>query len=153
MALGHQYGLRSLTRPWASAQPSVVSEAMDINIDSGCSWTMDPEMAFGSSSGSDVTVTPCGSTDYSDRRDPGGGMGLGHQDDHRWQPRSWASLWSSMVTWDVDVNTDSGCSRTTGPDMVLGSHPGLDITLAPKAPHQPAPYHLCFSGSASSDST
>ena len=49
MALGYQHGLRWLTRPWASIQPSAVTEAMDINTDPGYYRATDPDMVFGSS--------------------------------------------------------------------------------------------------------
>lgn len=36
---------------------------------------------------------------------------------------------ATVAKWITDVNKDSGCSRTTDPDMALGSSPGLDATL------------------------
>lgn len=44
MALGRQHYLRRLTRPWASAGPSVVTETMDINSDIGSCRAVDPDM-------------------------------------------------------------------------------------------------------------
>ncbi|KAL6088689.1 hypothetical protein STEG23_010720 [Scotinomys teguina] len=33
-------------------------------------------------------------------------------------------------TWAMDINSDSSCSRTMDPDMVLGSSPGPEVTMA-----------------------
>ena len=33
----------------------------------------------------------------------------------------------------MDIDTDPRCSRTTGPDMALGSNSGLGVTTAPEA--------------------
>lgn len=44
MVLGHQHGLRRLSRPWASAGPSVVTETMDINSDIGSCRAVDRDM-------------------------------------------------------------------------------------------------------------
>lgn len=33
-----------------------------------------------------------------------------------------------MVTQDMDINTDPGCSKTTDPDKTLGGSMDLDIT-------------------------
>ena len=44
MTLGHQHGLKWLSRPWASAQSSVVTGAMDINSDPDWFRVMDRDM-------------------------------------------------------------------------------------------------------------
>lgn len=40
------------------------------------------------------------------------------------------SPWALVVTWDTDISTDPSCSRTTAPDMAMGSNPG------------PGPHHV-----------
>lgn len=50
MVLRHQHGLNWLTRTWASSWPSIVTKAMDINIDPGSFRTIDPDMFLGISS-------------------------------------------------------------------------------------------------------
>lgn len=65
-----------------------------------------------------------GSTCHSGLYGPGSGIALRQQHDHRWQPRSWASVWTLLATWD----TDSGCGRTMVTDMVFGN--SLDVIVA-----------------------
>ena len=36
-----------------------------------------------------------------------------------------------MVPWATDINTEPDCSRTMGPDVALGSSPGLGVTMTP----------------------
>lgn len=66
MALRHQHGLRWLYRPQASAWPSVVTEAMDINLDPSCYRATNLDIAIGSSLGMDVFMAP-GDSGYSAR--------------------------------------------------------------------------------------
>lgn len=48
MTLGHWCGLMWLTRCWASAEPMVITEAMDITPSPGHCRTMDPDMSLDS---------------------------------------------------------------------------------------------------------
>lgn len=36
-----------------------------------------------------------------------------------------------MAMWDMGIDTDPGCGRTTEPDKLLGSSPGHDIIMIP----------------------
>lgn len=56
MNLKHQYVLRYQHRPCASAQPSVVTGATDIDADPAGSRAIDPDKVFGSSPGLDDTM-------------------------------------------------------------------------------------------------
>lgn len=58
------------------------------------------------------------------------GTALGHQKGHRQRPRSWASVWSLVATQDRDISTDSGCGRTTDPDIILVNSPGPDVIVS-----------------------
>lgn len=58
---------------------------------------------------------------HSDQWSPNSSMALGHQYRHRRWLRPWATIWSSVTTKVRSINTDSGCDRTTGPDMVLSA--------------------------------
>lgn len=79
--------------PWASAEPSVVTELMNINSDSGChNKAIDPDMTLGSSPGSDNTMAPYEITSHSDQRSPHCGMALGDPPGYRLQPRPWTSM-------------------------------------------------------------
>lgn len=40
-------------------------------------------------------------------------------------------MWPMMASWAININTNPGCGRTTDPDMVRGSSPGLDVTMIP----------------------
>lgn len=60
--LGHQYGLRWLSRPWASARPPVATGAMDINPDPDYYWATIPDMAHGNNPGPEDIRVLCGST-------------------------------------------------------------------------------------------
>lgn len=62
VTLGHQHGLGCQPIPWESAQSSVVSEAIDINTDPGCSKTIDPAMLLRSSLGLDANIALSGSS-------------------------------------------------------------------------------------------
>ena len=55
----------------------------------------------------------------------------GHQHSFRWLTIPEASTHPLVVTGAKDFNQDSGCCRAMNPDMVLGSSPGLDNTMAP----------------------
>lgn len=55
---------------------------------------------------------------------------LGHQFGHREWPRFWASTGPSVVTEATNIDTDSGYSRTTDPDMDLGNSHGPDLIVA-----------------------
>ncbi|KAL6034782.1 hypothetical protein STEG23_000795 [Scotinomys teguina] len=56
-ALGHKPGSRWWPRTLALALAPVVSGATTVNTDSGCSRTMDPDMALSSNPGPDDTMT------------------------------------------------------------------------------------------------
>lgn len=55
-----------------------------------------------------------------------GPVGLAQQ-----SPRISMLLWPPVVTWAMDINTDSYYCRTVKSDMVLDSSLGPDITMAP----------------------
>ena len=67
MAPRQQHGFRWLTRPQASAWPSVVTGATD------------PDMGIGSSPGLDDTMTLGDGTDHEDWHGLSGSMAFGHQ--------------------------------------------------------------------------
>lgn len=53
------------------------------------------------------------------------------QQSHRLHPRPQDSTWLLAATWTMEFNTDPSCGRTTDADIVLGSNPGLNVTMAP----------------------
>lgn len=57
-------------------------------------------------------------------------MALRHQYGLRRQCKPPTSAWHSVVTWDTDINTDSGCGSVMNPVMVLGNITGLCIIIA-----------------------
>lgn len=123
MSLGLQYGHRSQASLW----PLVAMGAMDINTETGCSRTTNPDMVLGSILGPDVTMDLGGYTGHSDQRR----VALGHQHDPRWGPRPRASIQLSMVTGAMDINTDQGCSRAMDLKMAFSWSSSLDVSMAP----------------------
>ncbi|KAL6086146.1 hypothetical protein STEG23_006281 [Scotinomys teguina] len=83
----------------------------------------DSDMAFGCSLSLDVSMAPDDSLGHSDWDGLCGGMAL---DVH-------GSYYHMAFGGNrsMDINTDQGYGRATDPDMVLGSSPGLDVTVAP----------------------
>lgn len=81
----------------------------DLNMKTSSSPCLNDIMATGNDSG------------HSDQWSPNSSMALGHQYRHRRWLRPWATIWSSVTTKVRSINTDSGCDRTTGPDMVLSA--------------------------------
>ena len=101
-------------------------------------------MAPGSSSmGLDVPMTSGGTTSYSEHHVSSGSMDLRYTDDTWWQPKSWVSTWPLVLTQATDINTDPSYRRTMDPDMVLGSSPGQDHTIA--SSYLPVPYRYGIS--------
>lgn len=47
------------------------------------------------------------------------------------KPPSQVSLWPSVVTGAMGIDTDHGCRRVTNSDMALGRSPGPDNTMSP----------------------
>lgn len=74
-------------------------------------------MAPGSSSGPFGTLTTGNSTVYTDQHWPCCSMVLGHQHDHRWQPKAQMSVWPLVLTQAMDINTDPACNRTSDSDI------------------------------------
>ena len=128
-----QHGPRWQHRPQAVTRSSMVTEAMDIN--------KDPDR------GPEDTMAPGGSARHSDQHGLSSGSTPIPQHCHRWQSRTWASLWPLVATWAMNINTDPSCGRTTDPDMVLGHHHGLGCQAG--CPHQCIPHHLHLPRSAS----
>lgn len=98
--MGSAGGGSSLAEVSEKAPDQLSSAEATGDPDPGCSRTVDLDMALGHSSGLDITMQAtqiCMSPD-------GGGMALRHG--LKWWPRPWASLWSSVITWAMDINTD-----------------------------------------------
>lgn len=98
---------------------------MNINTDP-CSGR-DPDMVLSSSLGLHVTMTPGGSTVYSDWHGLYGSKALGHQHDPKCWPRALALSWSSTVTEATFVNTDPG----RNPDMCITCSLDLNVIMVP----------------------
>ncbi|KAL6031896.1 hypothetical protein STEG23_035322 [Scotinomys teguina] len=97
---------------------------MDISTDPSCSRTMDPDMAFSSSSGPDITTAPVAVQATLINH-----IALGHQYSLKCMTRSWASAQSSLVTGVMDINSDPDYYKTTDSDKALGSNSGLNVTM------------------------
>lgn len=78
-ALGHQNGLRWLSRPWACDQPPGAIGNMDINPDPGCCWVSDPDMSHCSCLGPDMSIAPCDSVGHPDYHSPDCNISLRHE--------------------------------------------------------------------------
>lgn len=74
MALSHQQGHRWEPRAWASVWLLMVTWAMDISTDHGCSRTTDLDSVLSSSPGPDATMAPSSSAGHSGLDGPYGGM-------------------------------------------------------------------------------
>lgn len=102
MAPGHPHDLRLWPRHWASLWPLVAICAMDINKDTGCGRTMDPDIVLESNQYRDATMAPGDSVSHSIQQGP---------------------LCGSLVV--------TSCDRTIDPDTVCGSSQDPDVTMAP----------------------
>lgn len=65
IALRQQHGFRRQPKPWTSTWFSVITRAMDINTDPGCSGILAPDMTFGSIMDLDITMGSDGSVGHS----------------------------------------------------------------------------------------
>lgn len=87
----------------------------DLNTDSSCSRTTDPDIALGGSMNKDINH--CLRWLYrslKSTRPPNGNMAYGYQDSFRQWPRLRTAICPFVVTQDKDINTAPGCWRTTG---------------------------------------
>lgn len=111
----------------ASTLPLMTTGALDINTGPvrGRAMARHPWCC----SGPYDTLVSGGSSCYSGLYGPGSSTALGHQEGLRWRPRSWASGWPLLAALATE-STDSGCSRTTDPNMVLGNSLGPDVIMA-----------------------
>lgn len=79
-------------------------------------------------------------------------IALKHQPDSRSQPRPGASTWHLVVTWAMNINTDTGCRRAIDPDMALSVSTDQYLIVVsggiPGYSHQPVAHYLWFSSSA-----
>lgn len=98
----HPHDLRLWPRHWASLWPLVAICAMNINKDTDCGRTMDPDIVLCSNQYRDVTMVPGDSVSHSIQHGP---------------------LCGSLVV--------TGCDRTIDPDTVCGSNQDPDVTIAP----------------------
>lgn len=74
MALGHQHGLRWLTRLQASPLSSMKTGTTDINTDCGCGRTTDSDTVLCNHPGLYVTMAPGGSIDHPNQLGLGGSI-------------------------------------------------------------------------------
>ena len=125
MAHRHPHGHRLEPRLQASVWSFVATWARDNNTNSSCARTMYTEMALGSRTGQDVTMTLGGSTGHSDLHSPHGSVAPEHQ------YGSWllllASAWPLMVSGAMDINTDPA----TGPWTQTWSSAAAFIQMIP----------------------
>ncbi|KAL6034808.1 hypothetical protein STEG23_006679, partial [Scotinomys teguina] len=132
--LRYQYGLKWLSRLWASTQPLVVKGAIDFNSDPDCCRATDLDMAVDRAR---HTMAPGDSVGHLDRHGPSSNMALRYPHNERLQTGPLASIWPFVVPCAMDIN----CASSGGimdPDMVLLSSLGLDIRSA-WPPHQSGP--------------
>lgn len=110
--------------------PSVVTEAMDVSIDSCEGRAMNRiDMALGYSSGPNIIMGLGSSIGHSDQHGTGVIMALRHQYITGGGPETQANLLPWVATWVMDFNTDPCSGRTMDPNMAVGSILGLNITL------------------------
>lgn len=88
-------------------------------------------MALGSGPVPDGTMTTGESSGHLDQHDPGSGVALGCQQDHRLWFRPWTSTQTLAALQAMDINTDQSRDRTAGPEMVLIGILDSDDTMAP----------------------
>lgn len=86
-----------------------VSRAKDFNPDAGCCWAMYPDIALGSSPAPDNNMDQCGNAGHLGQHGHSCSTALGHQCGHRLWPRHWASMWTLVTPWAIDINIDPGC--------------------------------------------
>ncbi|KAL6039734.1 hypothetical protein STEG23_000346 [Scotinomys teguina] len=86
--------------------------------------TLDPDTAF-SSPGLNGIMAPGDSAGHSDQDVAGGSMALIYS--HGCNP----DMEHLCGLWSMDMNTDPGYGRTMGPEIVLSSNPGQNVTMTP----------------------
>ncbi|MEJ1283713.1 septin 7 [Cricetulus griseus] len=69
----------------------------------------DSDMALSSSCGPDDTVALGDRAGHSNHHGPSSATALRHPHGYSLQSRPWASMWSLLATWTMDINTDLGC--------------------------------------------
>lgn len=89
-----------------------------------------PDMALGTFPGLNDIMDPGDSAGHSDEHGPSGSTFPERLQDQRLWPRPQASLCPLVATWTMDINADPDYGRTKSPDMVLGSSPDPDVTMA-----------------------
>lgn len=99
--------------------------ALNINADSDCSSTRDPDMALSHNLGLDVTLAESGSTGNQDLYGPSGSSTLKYQ--HGLRCRT--TLQDAEAAGATDINTEPGCSRAKDPDLAADSSLGLDVIM------------------------
>lgn len=103
----------------------------DIKTESGCSWTIEPDMTLDSTLGPDITMILGYNTSFFDWHGPSWDTSLGHWRDLRWCFKLKESTSPLMVIWAIIININHHCYiRATDQDRVLGSRLGLNITMA-----------------------
>lgn len=77
-------------------------------------------------------IRPSGTSQTTDTNvAPGGSAGHAHQYDPWGRHNLWTSIWFQAAMWAMNIETDSGCSTTSAPEMALeqqhvsGYHRGL----------------------------
>lgn len=118
------------------------------------SWTMDPDMAFGSNLGPDNILPLGGNAGNSGQDSSGSSLAPRHHKGLRLQPQPWASIEPLVAIGDSDANLnlsvypdpgiltalggnrshtrtnpDPGLNRVTDPDTALRSSPGWQICM------------------------
>lgn len=79
----------------------------DISTDSDCSWTMDPDMIFGSSPGQDDIMALLGIADHPDWHSPSA-MGSQMPTCHQVAVQTQSICSTLMITVYTDMDTDPG---------------------------------------------
>lgn len=128
-ALRSQHGHRLQHRSWASTWPLVATWAREINTNSGCHRTMDPDMVLNCSLVQVVTIASGGCVGYPDCHAP--------LRQHIPQTLPWpqvvvppqAPTWPSVTTEATGINRGLSCSRAQVKVLALGHSPGPDISL------------------------
>lgn len=105
--------------------------ATDINTDPGCYMAMGPDPGLQQQPGTRrYDSLGWGSTGHSDLYGSSCSM-VSRSQQIVAQP--WASSQSLVAIWAMNFNTYPSCGRTMGSDLLLGTRPGLEITMAPVA--------------------
>lgn len=121
--------------------PFLETWVTDFITDPSCSRNTDLDVAPGSSLCLDITNGHRSSIGPPDWHDPVAAQPSNTNMTKGCGSFRGAFMWSLVVSWTTNINTEPGCGSATDPDMFLISSLGPDVTLAQGGSEGPSDWH------------